>query len=81
MLKRFSIPIRKKVYANSKNTKKKLLTYNLRFIDSARHVNESLSTLADNLSGIKNCNCEKKSFGNIKITNELINKQQVYSKH
>ena len=77
----FSIPIGKKVYANSKNTKKKLLTYNLRFIDSARHVNESLSTLVDNLSGIKNCNCEKKSFDNIKITNELINTQQVYSKY
>ena len=38
-----SIPIKKKVYANSKNTKKKLLTYNLKFIDSARHMNESLS--------------------------------------
>ena len=48
----FSIPIRKKVYANSKNNKKKLLTYNLRFIDSARHMNESLSTLVDNLSGL-----------------------------
>ena len=47
----FFIPIKKKVYANSKNTKKKLLTYNLRFIDSQRHMNESLSTLVDNLSG------------------------------
>ena len=45
----FSIPIKKKTYANSKNTRKKLLTYNLRFIDSARHMNESLSTLVDNL--------------------------------
>ena len=47
-----SIPIKKKVYANSKNTKKKLITYNLRFIDSARHMNESLSKLVDNLSEI-----------------------------
>ena len=38
----FSIPIRKKVEANSKNTKKMLLTSNLKFIDSERHMNESL---------------------------------------
>ena len=57
-----------KFNANSRDTKKKLLTYNLRFIDSARHMNESLSTLADNLSGLKNRYCEKKSFDNIKIT-------------
>ena len=47
-----SIPIKKKTYANSKNTKKKLLTYNLRFIDSTRHMNESLLTFVDNLSGL-----------------------------
>ena len=38
----FSIPIRKKVQVNSKNTKKMLLTSNLKFIDSERHMNESL---------------------------------------
>ena len=54
----FSTPIRKKVYANSKNTKKKLITYNLRFIDSQRHMNESLSTLVDNSSGLNKCKCE-----------------------
>ena len=64
----FSIRIRKKVYVNSKNTKNKLLTYNLRFIDSARHMNESLSTLVDNLSGLNKCKCEKPSFDNIKTT-------------
>ena len=53
-----SIPIKKKVYANSKNTKKKLLTYNLKFIDSARHMNESLSKLVDNLSEINKCKCD-----------------------
>ena len=51
----FSIPIKKKIYANSKNTKKKLLNYNVRFIDSARHMNESLSTLVYNLSGSNKC--------------------------
>ena len=71
----FSIPIRKKVYANSKNNKKKLLTYNLRFIDSARHMNESLSTLVDNLSGLNKCKCEKPSFDNIKTTYEVINNE------
>ena len=69
----FSIPIRKKVYANSKNNKKKLLTYNLRFIDSARHMNESLSTLVDNLLGLNKCKCEKPSFDNIKTTYKVIN--------
>ena len=56
----FSIPIKEKLYANSKDTKKKTLIYNLRFIDSAKHMNEWLSTLVHNLSGLKNCNCEKK---------------------
>ena len=65
-----------KTYANSRNTKKKLLTYNLRFIDSARHMNESLSTLAYNLSGLKDCYSEKKSFDQVTrykvINNEYI---------
>ena len=73
----FSIPIKKKVYANSKNTKKKLLTYNLRFIDSARHMNESLSTLVDNSTESKNCKCEEKSFDNIKMTYGVINNQKI----
>ena len=72
----FFIPIKKKTYANSRNTKKKLLTYNLRFIDSARHMNESLCTLVDNLSGLKNY-CEKKSFDNIKITYQEINNEYI----
>ena len=68
----FSIPIREKVYAKFKNTKKKLLTYNLRFIDSAKHMNKSFSTLVDNLSGLNKCKCEKPSFDNIKITYGII---------
>ena len=73
----FSIHIKKKTYANSRNTKKKLLTYNLRFIDSARHMNESLCTLVDNLSGLRNCYCEKKSFDNIKTTYKVINNEYI----
>ena len=71
----FSIPIKKKTYANSRNAKKKTLTYNLRFIDSARHTNKSLSALVDNLSGLKNCYCEQRPFDNIKITYEQINNE------
>ena len=72
----FSIHIKKKTYANSRNTKKKLLTHNLRFIDSARQMNE-LSTLVDNLSGLKDCYCEKKSFDNIKTTYKVINNEYI----
>ena len=71
----FSILIRKKVYANSKNTKNNLLTYNLRFIDSVRHMNESLSTLVDNLLGPNKCKCEKPSFDNITATYKVINNE------
>ena len=73
----FSIPIKKKTYANSKNTKKKLLTNNLRFIDSAKHMNESLSVLVDNLSGIDECKCEKTSFENRKTTYKKINNEYI----
>ena len=73
----FSIPIREKVYANTKNTKKKYVTYNLRFIDSARHMNASLSNLADNLSEINKCNCESESLKNTKVTNRLINNKKI----
>ena len=62
----FSILIRKKVYANAKNTKKKYVTYNLKFNDSARHMNASLYNLVDNLSEINKCNCNSESLKNIK---------------
>ena len=71
----FSIPIRKKV--NTKNTKKKYGTYNLKFIDSARHINASLSNLVDNLSEINKCNCDSESSKNIKVMYRLINKKIV----
>ena len=73
----FSIPIRKKVYANTKNTKKKYVTYNLKFIDSARHMNASLSNLVDNLSEINKCNCDSESLNNIKVTYRLINNKKI----
>ena len=73
----FSIPIKKRVYANNKNTKKKLVTYDLKFIDSTRHMNSSLSTLVDNLSEINKCNCEHESLKNIKITYRLINDKKI----
>ena len=72
-----SIPIKKKVYANSKNTKKKLITYNLRFIDSARHMNESLSKLVDNLSEINKCKCGDESLKDIKVTYGIFNNKKM----
>ena len=73
----FSIPFKKKFYANFKNTEKKLLTYNLRLIASARHVKELLSTLVDNLSGLNKCKCEEPLFDNIKFTYELIRDEHI----
>ena len=73
----FPIPIKKKVYANSKNTKKRLLTYNLRLIDSARHVSESLSKLVDNLSKINKCGCDDESLKNIKVTYGMFNNKKM----
>ena len=73
----FSVPIREKVYAKSKNTKQKLLIYNSRFIDSARHMNESLSTLVDNLLGLNKCKREKRSFDNIKIRYGIIKNEDI----
>ena len=54
----FSVPIKKEVTEpkdDDKKGKKKVLTYSLRFIDSAKHVDRGLSTLADNLSELTVC--------------------------
>ena len=51
---------------NKKNLKK-VITYNLKFIDSAKHMNSALSTLVDNLSEINKCNCEEIEDKDIKI--------------
>ena len=63
-----SIPIKKEIKQNDKNEeKKKVITYNLKFIDSARHMNRALSTLVDNLSEINKCNCEESKDKDLKI--------------
>ena len=57
----FSVPIKKEVIEPSdddKKGKKKVLTYSLRFIDSAKHMARRLSTLFDNLSELTICNCK-----------------------
>ena len=56
----FSVPIKKEVIEASdddKKSKKKILTYSLRFIDSAKHMARGLSTLVDNLSELTICKC------------------------
>ena len=73
----FSIPIRKKVYSNTARSKKEYVTYNLKLIDSARHVNDSLERLVDNLSEIKKFTCDDKSFKNIKVTYGKFNYRKI----
>ena len=43
-----------------------VITYNLKFIDSAKHMNSALSTLVDNLSEINKCNCKERKYKDIK---------------
>ena len=59
----FSVPIKKVLdndndndndKKNGKGKKAKTITYRLRFIDSCRFMQDSLSNLVDNLSGINN---------------------------
>ena len=52
---------------SGQKNKKKVITYNLKFIDSARHQKRALSTLVDNLSEINKCKCEENKDRNIKI--------------
>ena len=56
----FSIPIKKEVI-ESDNQKKKVITYDIKFMDTARHINRALSTLVDNLSELYKCKCQEKS--------------------
>ena len=62
----FSIPIKKEI-KESNNKKNKIITYNLKFMNTTRHNNRALSTLVDNLSEINMCKCEDNSDKNIKI--------------
>ena len=57
----FSIPLQKKLIND------KYVTYNLKFIDSIRFMNDSVSNLIDNLSELYVCKCLNKKDQNIKI--------------
>ena len=74
----FSVPIKKvldkdkndhnKNKKNGKDKKAKIITYKLRFIDSSRFMQDSLSILVNNLSGINN----KVSESDKKISQETL---------
>ena len=57
----FSIPLKKQI----KNDK--YVTYNLKFIDRKRFMNDSLSNPVDILSGLYDCECLNKKDQDIKI--------------
>ena len=78
----FSVPIKKvldkdkkddnnKNKKNGKDKKAKIITYKLRFIDSSRFMQDSLSILVNNLSGINN----KVSESDKKISQETLIKK------
>ena len=76
----FSIPIKKEI-KQQKEQKKKVITYNLKFIDTAKHMNSALSTLVNNLSEINKCNCEEDKDKRIKIKIKKVNsKEKVITK-
>ena len=68
----FSIPIKREI----KEQKKKVITYNLKFIDTAKHMNSALSTLVNNLSEINKCNCEEHKDKRIKLKIKKINSKE-----
>ena len=57
----FSIPLNKEIIDD------KYITYNLKFIDSIRFMNDSLSNLVGNLSELHECKCLNKKDQDIKI--------------
>ena len=62
----FSIPIKKEV-KESNSKKNRVITYTLKFMDTARHNNRALSTFVDNLSELNVCDCKENSDKNIII--------------
>ena len=62
--------------SKQKKPKKKVITYNLKFIDSARHQNRALSTLVDNLSELNKCKCEETKDKNMKLKIEIVNNKK-----
>ena len=71
----FSIPIKKEI-KEQKEQKKKVMTHNLKFIDTAKHMNSALSTLVNNLSEINKCNCEEDKDKRIKIKIKKVNSKE-----
>ena len=78
----FSTPIKKEIKEQSeqnkqnkqkKKSKIKVITYNLKSIDSARHMNRALSTLVDNFSEINKSNCEETKDKNMKLKIKRVN--------
>ena len=78
----FSVPIKNVLDKDSDNRKDKKkgkgkkarrITYRLRFIDSCRFMQDSLSNLVDNLSGINN---DKVSESDKKISQETLIKKK-----
>ena len=64
----FSVPIKKEVIESVNNKKKKVITYNIKFMDTATYNNNrALSTLVDNFSELYECKCEEKSDKNINL--------------
>ena len=53
-----------------------MITYNLKFIDTAKHMNSALSTLVDNLSEINKCNCEEKEYKDIKVQTKIVSSKK-----
>ena len=51
---------KKEVIEADNNRKKKVITYNIKFMHTARHKNRPLSTLVDNLSELYECKCAEK---------------------
>ena len=72
----FSIPIKKEVKESDQQIKK-VITCNLKLMDTARHNNRALSTLVDNLCELFMCKCEGNSDKNIKIKIEEVQDNKV----
>ena len=68
----FSVPIKKVIDNDNDKDKDKTVTYKLKFIDSYRFMQDSLSNLVDNLSGIDNKKPENKFVDTMRsITDSL----------
>ena len=68
----FSIPIKKEI----KEQRKKVITYNLKFIDSTKLITSALSTLVNNLSEISKGNCKEDKDKHIKIKIKKVNTKE-----